>query len=147
MTLEIRKIRQDDKSDWRALYDGYLAFYEADFSDESKELVWSRILDNQIQGRVAYIGDDMVGIAHFHIQTSTWADNGHVYLEDLFVAEDFRNKGVARTLIKEIESEARGEKCSEMYWITRGSNSRARALYDSLAAATDFVRYEIKLDL
>ena len=146
MGIEIRPLQAEDRSEWLKLYESYLAFYEAEISAESKELVWQRVLSTEIRGLVAVLDGSIAGIAHFHIQLSTWADRGHLYLEDLFVDVGHRNMGIARSLIHAIESVAKFEKCSEMYWITREGNKTARALYDSVANATDFVRYEIKLN-
>ena len=145
MGFTCRKLSSDDFDQWRALYEGYLSFYKATLTEESKAIVWQRLLSGEIRGLGAFEGDTLVGIAHFHLQMSTWADDGHLYLEDLYVAETARNRGIARALIEAIESEAKSEKCSEMYWITRESNSTARSLYDSMALLSDFVRYEIKL--
>jgi len=145
MTIEYRDIQEEDKPRWLLLYQDYLEFYEATLSQESKEIIWNSLLSKDVQGVVALVDGEVVGFAHYHFQKSTWADSGHLYLEDLFVDPRFRNLGVARTLILAIENVARKEKCAEMYWITRESNSTARALYDSLANKSDFVRYEIKL--
>ena len=145
MGFTYRKFSSEDFDQWRALYEGYLSFYKATLTEESKAIVWQRLLSGEIRGLGAFEGDTLVGIAHFHLQMSTWADDGHLYLEDLYVAETARNRGVARALIEAIESEAKSERCSEMYWITRESNSTARSLYDSMALLSDFVRYEIKL--
>jgi len=147
MTLEYRNFRPEDKSEWSQLYGAYLEFYEATTSDDSRNLVWDRLLDRQIRGLGAFQNGSLVGIAHFHVQLSTWGDNGHLYLEDLFVSENSRNQGIARALIKEIEKIAQEEQCSEMFWITRETNSTARALYDSVAKLTDFVRYELQINL
>ena len=145
MTIEYRDIQEEDKPNWLRLYEAYLEFYETTLTQESKEIVWGRLLSKQIQGVVALADGEIAGFTHYHFQISTWADGGHLYLEDLFVDPRFRNRGVARTLVSAIESVARKEKCSEMYWITREGNSTARALYDSLADKSDFLRYEIKL--
>jgi hypothetical protein len=48
-------------------------------------------------------------------------------------------------LISEVKKVAIRDKCSELYWITKESNSVARKLYDKLATKSGFVRYEISL--
>ena len=100
MNIEVRKFRSEDMAQWILLYDGYLAFYRAAISEDSKAHVWQRLLANESRGFGAFEDEVLLGIAHFHIQISTWAIGGHLYLEDLFVAENFRNKGVARALIR-----------------------------------------------
>jgi ribosomal protein S18 acetylase RimI-like enzyme len=89
---------------------------------------------------------EVVGIAHFHYQLSTWSDTLHCYLEDLYVAEDARGKGAASSLIAAVQDLAIQNKCSELFWITKESNTVAKKLYEQVATLSDFVRYEKKLN-
>jgi GNAT superfamily N-acetyltransferase len=146
MDLDLRSIHIDDHARWLELYEAYLRFYEATPVPDSIQLVWDRLISGEIRSLAASVNGEIGGIAHFHIQTSTWADSGHLYLEDLFVEPASRGQGIGRALIAAVESIAKQENCGEMYWMTREGNRTARALYDSLATASDFVRYEIKLN-
>ncbi len=149
MNLRVRPIAAGDRPDWQRLYLAYLDFYETEPIEASVQLVWSRLTSEnpEIQGLVAEDEGQVVGITHFHYQVSTWADAGHCYLEDLYVDERSRGKGAAAALINEVKELAKNRGCSELFWITRSTNQTARRLYDKVALATDFVRYEIKLDL
>lgn len=148
MNIRVRPLAAGDRADWLRLYLGYLEFYETDPIEASVDLVWSRLTSENpdIQGLVAEEDGQVVGITHFHYQVSTWADAGHCYLEDLFVEERSRGKGAAAALINEVKDMAKSHGCSELFWITRSTNQSARRLYDRVASATDFVRYEIKLE-
>ncbi len=148
LTIRVRQIALGDRDDWHGLYLAYLEFYETEPVEASVELVWARLTgDNpEIQGLVAEEDGQVIGITHFHYQVSTWADAGHCYLEDLFVDERSRGKGAAAALIIEVKELAKQRGCSELFWITRSTNQTARRLYDRVASATDFVRYEIKLE-
>jgi ribosomal protein S18 acetylase RimI-like enzyme len=77
---------------------------------------------------------------------ASWSDTSHCYLEDLYVAEDARGKGVASALIAAVEDLAIQNKCSELFWITKENNTVARKLYEQVATLSDFVRYEKKLN-
>ena len=147
MSLVIRSISPEDKPAWNILYRSYLVFYETVPVDSSVERVWQRISSSpaEIEVLVAELDGGVVGFAHFHYQVSTWAEHGVCYLEDLFVLESVREHGVATALISEVKNIAIQEDCSELYWITKESNSLARNLYDKLATKSDFVRYEISL--
>lgn len=147
MNVLVRQIFIADKSAWLNLYESYLEFYESESDQPSVELLWNRITKDspEIQALVAEIDGEVVGIVHFHYQLSTWTQTWHCYLEDLYVREDSRGKGAAKSLIEEVKRLAIEHKCSELFWITKESNQVARKLYDKLASQSDFVRYEIKL--
>ena len=148
MSFLVRQISLSDKSAWLNLYESYLEFYESESDQPSIELLWNRITRDtpEIQALAAELNGEVVGIVHFHYQLSTWTQTWHCYLEDLYVREDSRGKGIARALIEEVKRLALEQKCSELFWITKESNQVARKLYDKLATESDFVRYEIKLE-
>ena len=148
MTTTIRHIEIQDKASWQELYIAYLRFYESEPVESSTELLWNRLTNGEpeIQGLVAVSNGEVVGIAHFHYQLSTWSDTLHCYLEDLYVAEDARGKGAASSLIAAVQDLAIQNKCSELFWITKESNTVAKKLYEQVATLSDFVRYEKKLN-
>lgn len=148
MNVTVRQIQVEDKSSWQELYLSYLKFYESEPVESSTELLWNRLTKGEpkVQGLVAESNGEIVGIAHFHYQVSTWSDTFNCYLEDLYVTEGSRGNGVATTLIAEVKKFAIEHDCSELFWITKESNQTARKLYDKVAAVSDFVRYEIRLE-
>jgi ribosomal protein S18 acetylase RimI-like enzyme len=148
VNVTVRQIAVEDKSSWLELYHAYLKFYESEPVESSTELLWNRLTktEPEIQGLVAESNGEIVGIAHFHYQLSTWSDTFHCYLEDLYVSEEARGKGLATALIAEVRKFAIEHKCSELFWITKESNQVARKLYDKVAKISDFVRYEIRLE-
>jgi ribosomal protein S18 acetylase RimI-like enzyme len=148
VTVTVRQVEIQDKASWRELYFAYLKFYESEPVESATELLWNRLTKDEpeIQGLVAVSNGEVVGIAHFHYQLSTWTHTFHCYLEDLYVAEDARGKGVASALIAAVEDLAIQNKSSELFWITKESNTVARKLYERVATLSDFVRYEKKLN-
>ena len=148
MSINVRQIQVGDKSAWQELYFDYLKFYETSPSDVNSELLWDRLTnpEPQIQALVAEANGVVIGIAHFHYQLSTWSDTSYCYLEDLYVAEDARENGVAKALIQQVQELAIKQGCTELFWITKESNSIARKLYDKVANLSDFVRYVKKLE-
>jgi ribosomal protein S18 acetylase RimI-like enzyme len=148
MTVAVRPISTDDRAQWQPLYLAYLEFYKSEPIESSVELVWSRLTSTnpEIQGLVVEQDGKVIGFAHFHYQITTWSQIGHCYLEDLFVGEHSRGKGAARALIAEVRARAVERGYSELFWITRSTNTTARTLYDKVATATDFIRYEIPLE-
>lgn len=148
MTITVRPITPADRQAWHELFVAYLRFYETEANDASIALAWHRLMGEtpEIHGLVALDDGKLVGFTHFHFQLSTWATNSNCYLEDLFVSESARGKGVATALIEAVKAAAIANRCTELFWITKSSNSTARRLYDKVATLSEFIRYEVPLE-
>lgn len=111
------------------------------------EYSWQRMLDvnSSVLGRVAVVDDAVVGFAICVLHEGTWVTTPICYLEDLFVDPAFRGQGIARTMIKSLQSEGADKGWSRLYWHTRRDNP-ARHLYDEFTLADDYVRYRITLE-
>lgn len=147
-TIAIRRLRDDDEVGWRALWQGYLAFYRAEVPEPTTDLTFARLRDDSagMLGLVAVDGDDrLTGLAHLVFHGATWSTVKSCYLEDLFVAPRVRGAGVARSLIEAVYATARGRGCDRVYWHTQQFNAPARSLYDTVATPTSFVVYEHEL--
>ena len=147
MSLEIRDPGVADQTAWRGLWDQYLAFYEVQLDPAVTARTWARILDPAaaLTGRLALVEGRMVGFAlHLH-HSSSWVMGDDCYLEDLFVAQSARGRGVGRALIDDLITIAGARGWHRLYWHTDATNSRARALYDQFAPADGHIRYRIRL--
>ncbi|MEM7118517.1 MAG: GNAT family N-acetyltransferase [Chloroflexota bacterium] len=147
MTVLIRKPTQADFGAWKTLFAAYIKFYRASIPDEIMSKTWARIHDEQenINGLVAEVDGQLVGLTHFLYHDSTWSDRKSCYLQDLFVAKSARGSGIARQLIIGVEAEAEAYNAFNLYLLTQQYNSAARSLYDSMLGATPFVVYRKKL--
>lgn len=148
MTVEISPLTAADHDEWLPLWAGYLEFYRETLSDEQTELTFSRFLDPEVMMWGAIARDETgraLGIVHWLRHSSTWSIDGHVYLEDLFVAPDARGAGVGRALITEVTEWARVRRLYKVYWHTENTNATARLLYDKLGKQ-EYVVYEVDLD-
>lgn len=149
MTLAQFQIRDPEPADemaWRDLWSQYNAFYEAVIPEAVTAHTWRRLLDSAMEmyGRLATIADDVVGFSICILHASTWTVGPVCYLEDLFVAPEFRGRGCGRALIRDALERARAQGCLRFYWHTRAGNP-ARRLYDEFARADDFLRYRLDL--
>jgi GNAT superfamily N-acetyltransferase len=146
--LEIRPVVIADNQRWLVLWQGYLDFYQTELSVEQSEITWQRILDPEFNMKCAVALDDgvIVGFTTYNLQNSTWSENGHCYLEDLFVDSSVRGKGVGRALIEYVKSYAIANKCSRLYWNTDEDNATARKLYDSYTLESGKRQYRIALN-
>lgn len=140
--LTIRPLEISDRPQWDRLWKGYLDFYETALAPRVSDKTFARLIkpSEPIHGLVAEVDNRIVGIAHYLLHRSTWADC-YCYLEDLFAAPAMRGTGVGRALIDGVEAAAQEAGASRLYWVTRADNTVARQLYDNVATATDFVQY------
>lgn len=143
--MRIRDPRADDEAVWRALWDGYVRFYEAHVPEAVTAATWQRILTpgSGIFARLAERSGRVVGFTVSVLHPCTWTEGPVCYLEDLFVDPAARGLGAGRALIEDLVGTARARGWSRVYWHTRASNATARALYDTFVPADDFVRYTV----
>jgi GNAT superfamily N-acetyltransferase len=144
----IRLVAPADRAAWDALWRGYLSFYRADLPPAVTEHTWSALLDDAspVHGLVAEASAGgaarLVGLAHVVLHASTWSTAPSCYLEDLFVAPDYRGTGVAAALIAAVYTVADEQRAGAVYWLTQEYNGAARSLYDTVARRSSFVVYQ-----
>jgi GNAT superfamily N-acetyltransferase len=141
--ITIRAMRADERAAWEPLWKGYQAFYEVVIPDETTAVTWARLHDPAEPMGVlgAYMDGRLCGIVHYLFHRSCWSIGNYCYLQDLFVAEAARGRGLGRALILAVEETARAAGASRVYWLTHETNASARALYDRLADRSGFIQY------
>ena len=140
----IKKISQKDREYWENLWASYLHFYGTKRSKEIFCTTFSRLIDNDYtdcEGYIAYMNGKAAGIVHCLYHIHLWQEEKTCYLQDLFVDEHFRNKGIARKLIEKIYIKADAKKIKGVYWMTQNFNINAQKLYDKIGVKTSFIKY------
>ena len=145
--LSIRPLTTDHKPQWQQLWQGYLNFYQTELPSATTDNTWQKIVDENspIFGFGAFESEKLIGFVHVVLHPNTWNTTECCYLEDLFVSEHGRGKGVGRALIEHIYQFAKAKNCNRVYWVTQATNHTARQLYDNIANETDFVQYRYLL--
>lgn len=150
--LEVRAVERADRGAWQPLWDGYNAFYGRSgataLAPEITALTWERLHDPEVPmfGLVACSGGKTVGLVVFIFHLNTTSSAPVCYLEDLFVEETMRGRGVAAALIEGVCERAREAGCHSVYWQTHHTNARAMRLYDRVARRSEFLIYRRVLD-
>ncbi|MDT8344562.1 MAG: GNAT family N-acetyltransferase [Thermohalobaculum sp.] len=142
---QIRPLTPADEAQWRALWTGYLEFYEASVSEEIYRTTFARLLGDDPQdfhGLVAEADGRLVGLTHYLFHRHCWRVENVVYLQDLFVSPEARGTGAGRALIEAVYRAADAAGCPTVYWLTQDFNATARALYDRIATKTPFIKYQ-----
>lgn len=143
----IRPVRRDDFARWLPLWDGYNAFYgrhgETALPREITRLTWERFFDpaEPVHAQVAENDGALIGLAHYLFHRTTTRAEPTCYLNDLFIRDDVRGRGVGRALILAVSVRAADAGCRCVYWQTHETNARAIRLYDRVAERSGFVVY------
>lgn len=83
---------------------------------------------------IAECDGDAAAMALWFRSFSTWDGVAGVHLEDLFVRDGFRRRGLARALLAELARECVRNGYSRLEWAVLDWNSDAIALYDAVGA-------------
>lgn len=145
MSPRIAPLQAADRAAWEVLARGYKDFYNTPTTDAEFDVAWNRLLaQDRVYGLAAWVGDRLVGIAHYLFHTSVWA-RSNCYLQDLFTAPGERGQGVARALIEAVATQARAQGAARFYWLTQEHNAVARVLYNRVGRYNGFIRYDFPL--
>ena len=115
-----------------------LARYEN--AEEKAQASEEDILNNVIHNKHARVifaindEDKEVGFALFFYNFSTWTGKKGLYLEDLFVLEEYRKQGFGKFLIKTLGEIAIKEDCARFEWQCLDWNKPSIDFYLSLGA-------------
>ena len=143
--LIVRPAAPADEPQWRVLWDAYNRFYDREPREDVTQHTWSRILDpmNPVYCIVAEYNSSVLGIAHYVIHENTSQLTPSCFLQDMIVSPHARGNGLGRRLIEYLIEEMKAHNWSRLYWNTKETNYRARALYDKFTPHSGFVRYVI----
>jgi len=147
----IRPITNIDYEAWLPLWGGYNAFYgrqgETALDLNITQATWARFLnDNEpVYAFVAEQNGQLVGLVHFIFHRSTTRLSDVCYLQDLYVNNDVRDRGIGRQLIKAVYDAALKAGSARVYWQTQDSNIAGRALYEKVAKHLGFIVYSQEL--
>ncbi|WEX09972.1 GNAT family N-acetyltransferase [Chelativorans sp. AA-79] len=142
--IMIRRFLPADRWRWAELWQGYNTFYEREVEERVTTRLWERLMAGagEPHGFAAETDGKVVGLAHYFFVFSTSDWNPRCYMQDLFTDPAMRGRGVGHALIQAVYEEADRNEAAQTYWLTQEFNETARKLYDRVARATPFVKYQ-----
>ena len=93
---------------------------------------------------VATKGSKIIGFATYFFSYYSWTGKA-IYLDDLYVQDNYRGMSVGSQLFDEIMKLGKAEKCYKMKWQVSNWNTNAQDFYKSRGATIDDV--EVNCDL
>lgn len=136
------KIRETTEKDIPTILDlcYQLSVYEKLEFKGTKELykkygfTKDKIFDCLLVENTGTTGPDYLGIALYYFTFSTFQSKPTLWLEDLFVPEEYRGNGIGTALLKELCKVAVKKDCKRFEWTVLDWNEPSRQFYYRLGA-------------
>ena len=77
---------------------------------------------------------EIAGYAFYFFTYSTFMARPSLYLEDIYVSEKYRNKGIGKEFFNELNKTAKKAKCGRMEWAVLDWNLNAIKFYNNSGA-------------
>lgn len=84
---------------------------------------------------LGYLADTPAAFALYFHNYSTFLGQPGIYLEDLYVREEFRGRGLGRAMLRHLARLARERGCGRLEWAVLNWNEPAINFYKGLGAA------------
>jgi GNAT superfamily N-acetyltransferase len=141
MDIQVRPVVADDLPALLPLLRGYSTFYGASpGDDELMGMARTLVADPDREGQqlVAVGGaGELLGFATLLWTWDTTRAARIAVMEDLFVRDEARGRGVGRELLRACRDRAHERGCGTLAWETAPDNSTAQRLYDATGASRD----------
>lgn len=142
----IRAFQKSDYSQW-------LPLWNANGMNQVPQTVtnqtWGRLCDpgSAVGGFGAFADEgDLAGFVHYILHPTTGHLHPVCYMQDVFVAQNQRRKGIARALVNRLALEGREQGWPRIYWFAEKTNDAAQNLYKTLGIRMDFTLHILPVD-
>jgi GNAT superfamily N-acetyltransferase len=134
----IERVEASDVDELLVLMRAYCDFYEVSPPDHDLLAIASALVADPLNEGVQLIARDSTGRAvGFATVYWTWSTTSGCrigVMNDLFVAEDSRGRGIAERLIEACRAECSERGARQLAWQTAPDNFRAQKVYDRVGA-------------
>jgi GNAT superfamily N-acetyltransferase len=136
MTLVVRKARANDSDAFLSLVRALAKFEKLDPPSYSarQRLLKDTFSTKKLKLLLAFSDKTPVAYALYFFTYSSFLARPTLYLEDLFVLEDFRRMQIGKSLFLYLAKEARRLHCGRMEWAVLTWNKNAIGFYERLDA-------------
>ena len=138
MTETIRRAVPEDAADITDMIHALAEFeYAAEQCTVTETQISTALFGSSptVHAHVAEVDGAIAAMALWFVNFSTWDGVAGIYLEDLFVRNGFRRRGLARALLAALAAECLRNGYTRLSWAVLNWNSDAIALYDGVGGA------------
>ena len=137
MDIKILKAKKKHSKAILGLINELAKFEKLDPPDEKakKRLLKDAFGKNPRFDILCAMKDNLIIAYAFYFYTySSFLAKKTLYLEDIFISENFRKEGVGKLLMNELIKKAKKNKCGRMEWCVLDWNTNAINFYEKLGA-------------
>lgn len=146
--FSIRQLGGNDIEQCLALWREYCQRSKVEVPESVTQRTWERLV-NQSDAMGCLVAEHpalgLVGFCTYVLHPNTFSVRSCCYMEDLYVAEKARRRGVGTALTESLIERGRELGWCRVYRITEGDNSIAQAMYDRIGKRTGHVRYKVAI--
>ncbi len=146
MSYRIREIVESDFGSLITLFQEFAEFEK--LQEKMTNSVQQMISEKQyVNGFVAVTdSNEIAGYVTYFFAYYTWTGKS-LYMDDLYVRNEFRGRGIGTLLIKSVIEFAKSENCKKMRWQVSEWNKPAISFYESIGANIDGVESNCDLQI
>ncbi|MEG0283265.1 MAG: GNAT family N-acetyltransferase [Erysipelotrichales bacterium] len=145
------KLKKAVEEDTQTIYDFVmkLAVYEDMVEDvitnvdQLKENLFDK---KQAEVLLAYYDNEVVGFCLFFVNFSTFLGSGGMYLEDVYIDEKYRNKGLGKEVFYQLAKICQERGYTRFEWVCLDWNKPSREFYEKVIGAQalpEWVKYRL----
>lgn len=133
----IRKVQQSDLSQVVDLCHAHALYEKAHYDKEGKV---KRLREQLFASSPSFTcliieyKETLIGYASLTKQFSTWDADFYMYLDCLFIKENYRGLGLGKKMMEAVKEEALQSGCNSVQWQTPDFNHKAIHFYEKLGA-------------
>jgi L-amino acid N-acyltransferase YncA len=143
----IRGIEKDELDGLIPLFEEHAVYEKAEYDRAGKKERLADELfktDSRLKILVVEIDEAIQGYCSYTIDYSTWSAAKFLYMDCLFIREQFRGLGIGSAIIKKLMITAKNNDCVNLQWQTPAFNTSAIAFYNkNNASPKDKVRFTL----
>ena len=145
MSISINKANKDD---FPEIYDMIVEFASFQKTPEKVKISLEEMIDDEEEINALIIRSDhnAIGFATFYFGYSSWSGR-HLYLDDIYIQEDFRNRGIGDQVLDILEEVAKSNLCKSMRWLVSKWNENAIRFYKKRGASIDHTEHTCQINL
>ena len=141
-------IKKADISDLSELHQLILEFATFQKTPEKVSITLADITSNAevFKALIVRDGEAAIGFATYYFGFSSWSGR-HLYLDDLYLKEAYRNQGLGHRIMDTLENLAKEQGCKSMRWLVSKWNEPAIAFYKKRGASIESTEMTCQIEI
>ncbi|WP_116788645.1 GNAT family N-acetyltransferase [Flavobacterium psychrotrophum] len=150
MDYIIRDCKETDLDKLVILCEKHAAYERAAYLVEGKKerLQYALFSDNrQLNCLVVEVSGTIIGYATYTFDFSTWDAQKFIYLDCLYLEDEYRNYGIGAVLMDKVKQAGEANGCINMQWQTPDFNEKAIKFYKRIGGVgKEKMRFTLNLE-